>query len=79
MEYKLTLDDAIEKHKAGHITVKGLLHIYLHIMGGNVEESKKEICQKLKISKAAFYKALNQLEAQNLISWDVQQISVMIK
>jgi len=74
MEYKLTLDDAIKKHKAGHITVKGLLHIYLHIMGGNFKKSQKEICQRLKISKASFYKALNQLEEEKLISWDAQKI-----
>ena len=77
--YKLTLEDAIKKYKDGRITVKGLVHFYIDIQGGSIKKSQKEICEKLGISKAAFYKSLHRLEEQKLISWDAQEISIVLK
>ena len=77
--HELILEDEIKKYKDGRITVKGLVHSYIRIQGGIINESQKEICKKLGISKAAFYKSLHRLEEQELISWESKEISIVLK
>ena len=77
--HELALEDEIKKYKDGRILVKGLVYSYINIRGGIVNESQTEICQKLGISKAAFYKSLHSLEDQKLISWESKEISIVLK
>lgn len=70
--YRLTLQDAIAHYQQGDLTAKGLLHFYLKIRlkpGWTLRETQKEICQKLGISRAAFYSALSRLRAEGSIQW----------
>ena len=76
---ELILEDEIKKYKDGLILVKGLVHSYIIIQGGTINESQTEICKKLGISKAAFYKSLHRLEDQKLISWESKEISIVLK
>ena len=72
--YRVTLTDAIAHYQRGDLTAKGLLHFYLKIRlakGWVLRESQVEICQKLGISRPAFYSAISRLKAEGAINWSV--------
>lgn len=70
--YEITLTDAIAGYQTGDYTAKGLLHLYFKIRlkrSWTLKETQKEICEKLGISRAAFYSALSKLKAEGSINW----------
>ncbi|MBD2039693.1 MarR family transcriptional regulator [Microcoleus sp. FACHB-672] len=71
--YRITLEEAINHHKDGWLTSTALLYYYFRIRmkaGWKVTLHQKEITELLGISRASFYRAIEQLSAKGLIEWE---------
>ena len=71
--YRLTLSEASAHYQKGWITATALLYYYLKIRlapGWKLTLHQREITKKLGIPKTSFYRAIENLSSEGLISWE---------